>query len=186
MNISPERRSVEELYGIESMLVAGSPMLRPKEVLERTSLSESCVRRLVRAGVFPPFVCLGVRARGLPEVVLDAWLAHCLALRSSMRSLLDEVELPPWTGFPAATVPCSGIRMLRRPEVEAAVGLRKSAIFRRIGVGEFPAPAPLGERVRRWPRHEVERWVRERTCAVHLVRSPQAPWVFPSRFARKL
>ena len=30
------------------------------------------------------------------------------------------------------------------------MGLRKSAIFRRIGRGEFPAPAPLGERVRRW------------------------------------
>ena len=162
------------------------PMLRLGDVVERTTLSESCIRRLVRAGMFPPFVCLGVRARGLPELVLDTWLAQCLALRAGMRTLLDDVELPPWPGVPAVVVPSTGIRMVRRREVEQLVGLRKSAIFRRINAGDFPAPAPLGERVRRWARHEIAGWIAARDEALHLVRDPRGPWVPPRHLARRL
>ena len=181
-----ERRSVRQLYGDDRPSVVSGPMLRLKDVVERTALSESCVRRLVAAGVFPPFVCLGVRARGLPELVLDAWLAQCLSLRSSMRTLQDAVLLPSWRGLPPVCIPCSGIRMLRRRDVETLVGLRKSAVFRRIGLGEFPAPAPLGDRVRRWARHEIACWVRERECALHLVRSVDAPWLASPELVRKL
>ena len=162
------------------------PMLRLRDVVERTALSESCLRRLVSAGVFPPFVCLGVRARGLPELVLDTWLAQCLALRAGMRTLFDDVDLPPWSGLPAVVVPSTGIRMLRRGEVEVLVGLRKSAIFRRINAGDFPAPAPLGERARRWARHEIAGWVAACDEALHLVRDPRGPWVPPRDLARRL
>ena len=155
-------------------------MLRFAEVVDRTSLSESCLRRLIAAGVFPPFLELGPRARGLTEYTLDAWLAQCLQLRASMRRLLDPVEFPPWRGLPPVAVPARGIQMLRRGEVEALVGLRKSAIFRRIGAGEFPAPAPLSERVRRWAHHEIVAWIRERRYALHVVRSADAPWVVDS------
>ena len=103
-----------------------------------------------------------------------------------MRTLQDAVVLPSWRGLPPVGIPCSGIRMLRRRDVETLVGLRKSAVFRRIGLGEFPAPAPLGDRVRRWARHEIECWVRERECALHLVRSADAPWLAPAELVRKL
>ena len=186
MTIHAVRRSERPSDATGRGCVDLGPMLRLRDVVERTALSESCVRRLVASGVFPPFVCLGVRARGLPELVLDAWLAQCLSLRDGMRTLLDDVELPPWSGIPAVVVPSTGIRMLRRREVERLVGLRKSAVFRRINVGDFPAPAPLGERVRRWARHEIGGWIAARDEALHLVRDPRGPWVSPGRFARRL
>ena len=68
--------------------------------------------------------------------------------------------------FAVDAVPGNGIRMLRWREVEVSVGLRKSAVFRRIGVGDVSATAPLGECVRQWARQEITGWVRERRYKV--------------------
>jgi prophage regulatory protein len=46
--------------------------------------------------------------------------------------------------------------LLRLPVVEAAVGLKRSAIYGRIARGLFPAPVELGPRSVAWVKTEVE------------------------------
>ena len=54
-----------------------------------------------------------------------------------------------------------GDELLRRSQVERLVGLRRSAIYRRIGEGTFPKGEPLPDsRAVRWRRSEVEQWLR--------------------------
>ena len=50
------------------------PMLRPREVAERTGLSRVTIWRRVRAGKFPPPVILGEQAIGWPNSVITDWL----------------------------------------------------------------------------------------------------------------
>lgn len=49
-------------------------------------------------------------------------------------------------------------RFLRRKEVEAATGLSRSAIYRRIANGTFPAPQDLGGNTVRWPESAIDEW----------------------------
>ena len=56
----------------------------------------------------------------------------------------------------------SARRLLRRPEVEARVGLRVSAIYEKMSKGLFPRPVKLGERAVGWPETEIDAWVEER------------------------
>lgn len=51
------------------------------------------------------------------------------------------------------------IRILRRPEVEARTGLRRSAIYERVAAGSFPAPLKLGPRASGWAEHEIDAWL---------------------------
>jgi len=46
-------------------------------------------------------------------------------------------------------------RILRRPEVEAATGLRRSSLYRHISEGLWPHPVSLGGRCVGWPASEV-------------------------------
>jgi prophage regulatory protein len=48
--------------------------------------------------------------------------------------------------------------------VTAATGLKRSAIYRKIGEGEFPRPAKIGY-ASRWSRREVQEWVQARLRA---------------------
>lgn len=52
-------------------------------------------------------------------------------------------------------------RYLRRHEVEAAVGLKKSAIYHRIAAGTFPAGDRIDGTARRWRASEIARWKAE-------------------------
>lgn len=45
--------------------------------------------------------------------------------------------------------------LLRLPTVMALVGLKRTAIYDRIGQGLFTAPIKLGARASVWPEHEV-------------------------------
>jgi prophage regulatory protein len=47
------------------------------------------------------------------------------------------------------------LKLSRLPAVKDAVGLSKTAIYRRIAAGEFPAPITLGARAVAWPDGEV-------------------------------
>lgn len=51
------------------------------------------------------------------------------------------------------------VSLLRLPEVETRVGLRRSAIYDRIARGAFPRPVKLGDRVSAWDSREIDRWV---------------------------
>jgi prophage regulatory protein len=50
-------------------------------------------------------------------------------------------------------------RLLRRSEVEARTGLRKTAIYGRIKAKSFPAAVELSPGVMRWSESSIEAWV---------------------------
>jgi len=53
----------------------------------------------------------------------------------------------------------SGIRrILRLPEVEAATGKKRSAIYEEVADGTFPAPVPIGLRAVGWIESEILGW----------------------------
>ena len=56
-------------------------------------------------------------------------------------------------------------RMLRREEVEERVGISRSAIYRLMRAGEFPAPQRVGLRAVRWRESDLEAWLASRPHA---------------------
>lgn len=52
--------------------------------------------------------------------------------------------------------------MLRRRELESWIGLSRSTIYRLMSEGRFPRPIRVGPRAVRWPRTEIETWLRAR------------------------
>jgi prophage regulatory protein len=50
----------------------------------------------------------------------------------------------------------------RLPQIKARTGLSRSEIYRRIALGEFPAPIKLGRRASAWSKHEVDAWIAQR------------------------
>ena len=55
-----------------------------------------------------------------------------------------------------------GDRVLRRREVEAKTGFKKSTLYALIKQGEFPQRISLGGRMVGWRASEVEEWIRSR------------------------
>ncbi len=55
-------------------------------------------------------------------------------------------------------------RLLRLPEVESRVGLRKSAIYEMSGRNPpaFPRPLKLSRRAVFWPASSIDAWVQDR------------------------
>lgn len=52
-------------------------------------------------------------------------------------------------------------KIIRLPDVLAAVGLKKSAIYKKIKAGEFPAPIKLGAHASGWLESDVQAWIRK-------------------------
>ena len=52
-------------------------------------------------------------------------------------------------------------RLIRLPEVENKVGMRKSAIYAKIQAGTFPAPLKLNSRMSCWPESTINEWIFE-------------------------
>lgn len=50
-------------------------------------------------------------------------------------------------------------RLLRLPDVEALVGLRKSSIYDAVKRGDFPAPVKLSRRAVCWPASAIDAWI---------------------------
>ncbi len=46
--------------------------------------------------------------------------------------------------------------LLRLPSVIQRVGLKRTAIYERVGLGLLPAPIKLGPRASVWPEHEID------------------------------
>jgi prophage regulatory protein len=47
---------------------------------------------------------------------------------------------------------------IRLSEVEQLIGLKRTAIYKRIKDGEFPAPVKVGKRASRWSTADIEKW----------------------------
>ena len=57
------------------------------------------------------------------------------------------------------TAPAPAESLLRLPQVEAVVGLKKSKIYSLLQAGQFPAPVRLGPRSVRWKGSAVRAWI---------------------------
>ena len=53
-------------------------------------------------------------------------------------------------------------RLIRLPEVEVVVGVRKSAIYAMMAEDKFPRPVRLSARMVAWPESAVLAWVQSR------------------------
>ena len=66
---------------------------------------------------------------------------------------------------PTPSKPAQPERLLRLPDVEARVGLRRSSIYDAVKRGEFPAPVKLSRRAVCWPASAIDAWITERIKA---------------------
>lgn len=55
-----------------------------------------------------------------------------------------------------------GISILRRQQVEAKTGLRRSTIYARMQAGTFPQSVRLGENSVGWIESEIDAWIAAR------------------------
>jgi prophage regulatory protein len=55
-------------------------------------------------------------------------------------------------------------RLLRLPEVQSIIGLRRSEIYRRIRTGTFPAPIRLGTNAVAWLQSDLDAWIAARVA----------------------
>lgn len=55
-------------------------------------------------------------------------------------------------------------RLLRIPDVEAKVGLRKSSIYAAVRAGTFPKPLKLSRRYVCWQESAVNAWIAQRVA----------------------
>lgn len=55
--------------------------------------------------------------------------------------------------------PLRSMRVLRLPDVEHKVGLKKTQIYGLMASGEFPAAIKLTSRVSGWLEHEVDEFI---------------------------
>lgn len=53
-------------------------------------------------------------------------------------------------------------RLMRRPEVQARIGLASSTLYEMTAAGEFPAPIPIGRQAVAWLESEVDAWIKKR------------------------
>lgn len=58
----------------------------------------------------------------------------------------------------------AALAILRRRQVEARVGLRRSTIYARVAEGTFPAPVGLGGNSVGWLAHEIDAWLSARVA----------------------
>ena len=150
-----------ELYKTLTGDIDLGPLLVRREVLDRTTLSESQIDLMRTEGVFPQFFALGARKLVMPERVLDGWFESMAELRDGMRNLTDPVTLPEWTlRLPSGEYP-SGLRVLRRQEVERRVRYSTTHLYRLVGAEVLPRPIPLSVRCRGWLVFELDRCVAE-------------------------
>lgn len=52
--------------------------------------------------------------------------------------------------------------ILRLPTVLSTLGVGKTALYRWVKQGEFPAPVKIGPNTSGWLRSEVDAWIDER------------------------
>ena len=56
------------------------------------------------------------------------------------------------------------LQILRRPEVEERIGLRRSALYQAIQDGRFPRPVKLTPHAVGWLANEIDDWIAARSA----------------------
>lgn len=56
--------------------------------------------------------------------------------------------------------------LLKLDAVKGATGLSRSALYRKVAAGEFPAPVRLGAHAVAWRTSEVAAWIASRVTTV--------------------
>lgn len=56
-------------------------------------------------------------------------------------------------------------KIIRRPEVEARIGLSRSTIYSMMDKGEFPRPIKLGRKAVGWLESDINDWLESRKQA---------------------
>jgi prophage regulatory protein len=56
----------------------------------------------------------------------------------------------------------SRLTFLRRGEVEARVGFRRSFLYALIAAGQFPRPVRIGRRAVAWVSEDIDQWIEAR------------------------
>ena len=56
-------------------------------------------------------------------------------------------------------------KLMRRSEVEAAVGLSAATLYRLMSAGSFPRPIRVGAQAVRWRAEDVLAWIASRPVA---------------------
>lgn len=59
----------------------------------------------------------------------------------------------------------TGFTLERLPAVKARTALSRSEIYRRIALGDFPAPLKIGTRASAWNSAEIDDWIAGRIAA---------------------
>lgn len=57
------------------------------------------------------------------------------------------------------------MRLLKRSQVAAMVGLERSAIYAKLRAHQFPQPIRLGPKSVRWIEEEVRQWIENKAAA---------------------
>jgi len=55
-----------------------------------------------------------------------------------------------------------GLSLIRLPSVEKESGLKRSAIYKLISEGKFPAPIKITSRSSAWIKAEIKEWIAHR------------------------
>jgi prophage regulatory protein len=55
----------------------------------------------------------------------------------------------------------SGLRLLRLPQVETKIGLKRSRIYSLMKEGRFPKPFRLGPRSVAWRTDDLDEWINQ-------------------------
>lgn len=63
---------------------------------------------------------------------------------------------------PAMTAEARGLRILRMPEVERKIGLKRTQIYELISRNEFPRGIKLSKQATGWLEHEVDAFLLKR------------------------
>ena len=79
-------------------------------------------------------------------------------------SLLRPSTRRHWSEGRQPAYPAPAESLLRLPEVENVVGIKKSKIYSLLQEGQFPAPVRLGPRSVRWKASAVSAWIANLTA----------------------
>ena len=77
---------------------------------------------------------------------------------------MSQAKTNPTTSTSPAS-PLSDNRLLRRPEVEALVGLKTSALYANMKNGLFPRPVKIGKRGVAWRSADIAAFLRNGAAA---------------------